>query len=321
IQKVSKINPVQLKQDHIDVWYKLWNTGLTISVSKATGAINGDKINATIYYVLSNVRSLSSEVNTTHAKKNEVTKQLENVEGCFGGYHHTFQALNLWGSLTSFSEISTIVQFWLLTLEKRGCHKLISTGADGVMQAMVLSFGGFRFSAHHLEFNIHPKFLHRDYFFRRIGYGSQTFINISVTLQENNKAILGVTLDKSDKSYYACDGGCIDDPVQLGNSITYFPVKLTEPVTAILFITSDRRHMELIKHTLHVKEIAEAPAHEHHIIALHRHGHHLGGLPTLFWASVIFLIIIFHLFLCKLVYNEYYGKQDKYRNRYGKSYT
>jgi hypothetical protein len=62
-----------------------------------------------------------------------------------------------------------------------------------------------------------------------------------------------------------------------------------------------------------------APAHEHHVIALHKHGHHLGGLPTLFWVSICFLIVTFHLFLFKLIYNEYCGQQqDKYRTRYGK---
>ena len=41
------------------------------------------------------------------------------------------------------------------------------------------------------------------------------------------------------------------------SSPTFFPVKLTEPITAILYITSDKRHMELFKQTLHVKEVAE----------------------------------------------------------------
>ena len=58
-----------------------------------------------------------------------------------------------------------------------------------------------------------------------------------------------------------------------------------------------------------------APAHEHHVIALHRHGHHYGGLPTLFWVSIGILIFIFHLFLFKLIFNEYcnYG-DNKYRS-------
>lgn len=50
-----------------------------------------------------------------------------------------------------------------------------------------------------------------------------------------------------------------------------------------------------------------APAHEQHVIALHKHGHALGGLPALFWATFSLLIILFHLFLFKLIYNEYCG--------------
>lgn len=48
----------------------------------------------------------------------------------------------------------------------QGCHNLIKAGALGIAQAMVLSFGNFRFSNQHLEFNMHPKFLHRDFHFR-----------------------------------------------------------------------------------------------------------------------------------------------------------
>ena len=36
-----------------------------------------------------------------------------------------------------------------------------------------------------------------------------------------------------------------------------FPVKLTDPVTPILYVTSDKQHMEELKHAIHVREIAE----------------------------------------------------------------
>ena len=39
------------------------------------------------------------------------------------------------------------------------------------------------------------------------------------------------------RDYYACDAGCLDPPVQLGLQPVKFPVKLTEPLTAILYIT------------------------------------------------------------------------------------
>ena len=47
-----------------------------------------------------------------------------------------------------------------------------------------------------------------------------------------------------------------------------------------------------------------APPHAHDVLALHRHGHKLGGLPVIFWIALAFLIIIFHLFLLKIVLNE-----------------
>ncbi len=47
-----------------------------------------------------------------------------------------------------------------------------------------------------------------------------------------------------------------------------------------------------------------APPHAHDILALHRHGHKLGGLPIIFWIALAFLIVIFHLFLLKIVLNE-----------------
>jgi hypothetical protein len=47
-----------------------------------------------------------------------------------------------------------------------------------------------------------------------------------------------------------------------------------------------------------------APPHAHDVLALHRHGHKLGGLPIIFWITLAFLILIFHLFLLKIVLNE-----------------
>lgn len=70
--------------------------------------------------------------------------------------------------MKTVDELNSLVSSWLLTLEKQGCHNLIKAGASGAIQAMVLSFGGFRFSNQHLEFNIHPKYLHRDYFYRYV---------------------------------------------------------------------------------------------------------------------------------------------------------
>lgn len=305
------------RKQHTKVWNSLWQTGFYISQSKAENALNGDKINATIYVVLSHNRAYEFEESITPQRKNQIAHELTYAEGCYDSYH-TLQAENLWKDMQSLEEANKVVQSWMLTLEKQGCHNLIRAGASGIIQSMVLSFGGFRFSNQHLEFNIHPKFLHRDFTFRRLNYGNMTHVNVTVTVREDNKAEIEVALDRSDRNYYACDGGCLDTPVQLGPEKKTFPVKLTEPLTSILYITSDKQHMEDLRHAIHVKEIVEAPAHEHHVIFLHKHGSNLGGLPTFFWIAICAIIVIFHVFLCKLIVKEYCEPPEIKRYRYSK---
>lgn len=305
------------RKQHIQVWQSLWSTGFEISSSLAEDSVNGDRINATIYAVLSQVRTYEYEATVTPQIKSDIAKTLTYVEGCYDSYH-TLQAANLWKDMNSVDELNSLVSSWILTLEKQGCHNLLRAGASGVVQAMVLSLGGFRFSNQHLELNIHPKYLHRDYMYRRINYGNMTHINVSVSVTDDNKAVLYVALDRSNGQYFACDAGCLDDPVPLSQEKKMFPVKLTEPLTAILYIASDKEHIEELHHAIHVKEVVEAPAHEHHVIALHKHGHHLGGLPTLFWISICAVIIVFHVFLCKLIVKEYCEPPDKMRYRYSK---
>ncbi|XP_066584652.1 uncharacterized protein KIAA2013 homolog [Prorops nasuta] len=296
-----------LKDEHVNLWQSYWNTGLRISDSKAEGAINGHKINSTMYYVLSQV---------SHGVL-DVEKNVAKNEGCYRG-HHTLDAPRLWKDTSTIEGVNEIVQAWLVTLEKQGCHHLMTGGPAAVQQALVLSLGGLKFNNQDLEFNIDPQYLHRDYLFRRISYGNMTHLNISVKVGDDNRAILGVALDKSDSVYFGCDAGCLDAPVPLTQSYTNFPVKLTKPLTAILYITSDHQHMQELRNALHVHEVDDAPAHDHHVMALHKHGHQLGGLPTFFWVSICFLIVVFHLFLCKLILSEYHGHQDRQRVRYNK---
>lgn len=300
----------RLREDHSKVWQELWASGFGISHSKAENALNGDLINATIYRVLSQAPAPLYHVSTSEEQRNSILRDIAYAEGCYGG-HQTLQAEKLWSRLNTIEDINNVVGLWMVTLEKQGCHQLVRAGANGIMQAMILSFGGLRFKNQHLEFTTHPRDLHRDYYFRRVSYGNATHLNLSVVVQEEDyKAVIHAALDRSDRNYYACDAGCLDPPVELKPERQTFPVKLTHPLTALLYITSDRAHMEELKHTIHVSEIALAPAHEHHVIAMHRHGHKWGGLPTIFWLTIIALIVIFHLFLIKLVINEYCGGGD-----------
>ncbi|KAK8389936.1 hypothetical protein O3P69_012861 [Scylla paramamosain] len=248
------------------VWQELWSSGFSISHSKAENALNGDLINATIYHVLSQAPAPLYQVSTSEEQRNSIMRDIAYAEGCYGG-HQTLQAEKLWSTLNTIEDVNTVVGLWMVTLEKQGCHQLVRAGANGIMQAMILSFGGLRFKNQHLEFTTHPRDLHRDYYFRRVSYGNATHLNLSVVVQEEDyKAVIHAALDRSDRNYYACDAGCLDPPVELKPERQTFPVKLTHPLTALLYITSDRAHMEELKDTIHVREIALAPAHEHHVI-------------------------------------------------------
>lgn len=106
------------RKQHIEVWNNLWDTGFHISTSLAENVINGDQINATIYAVLSHVRSYEFETNSSDQFKNDIIKSLSYAEGCYDSYH-TLQAGNLWKDMNNIQELNILVQSWLLTLEKQ----------------------------------------------------------------------------------------------------------------------------------------------------------------------------------------------------------
>ena len=176
------------------------------------------------------------------------------------------------------------------------------------MQSMILSLGGLRFTNHHLDLNLNPRQLHRDYSFRRVNYANLSFITIEIEVGTDNHALLYATLNEliePGQRFFACDAGCIDPSIELVlNERKMFPVKLTNPLTPILYISSEKKYIDGLKHAVHVEEIDIAPAQDVNSIAIHKHGHQMAGLATLFWTLFVILIIVFHLFLIKLVYRE-----------------
>ncbi|ESO12191.1 hypothetical protein HELRODRAFT_158654 [Helobdella robusta] len=131
----------------------------------------------------------------------------------------------MWMNPLYVDDVIKLVRMWMVTLKKQGCGKMIQAGAEGVLQAMMLSIGALRFSDNHLELTSHPSDLHRDFFFRRINYGQNTHLNISIRVGLNNKAMLYVTLDRNNESYYACDAGCLDAPVHLRGLFNIRPLQ------------------------------------------------------------------------------------------------
>lgn len=79
---------------------------------------SGDRINATIYAVLSQLRSYEYETTVKPQLKSDIARTLNYVEGCYDSYH-TLQAENLWKDMRSVEELNSLVSSWLLTLEKQ----------------------------------------------------------------------------------------------------------------------------------------------------------------------------------------------------------
>ena len=67
--------------------FQLWNSGFGISLSLASGALNGDKINATMYYVLSQTRSLIFEIACPQDEKTKLEKLLYYPDRCYAEHH------------------------------------------------------------------------------------------------------------------------------------------------------------------------------------------------------------------------------------------
>lgn len=85
-----------IEKTHIDIWEKLWSTGFSISVSKASGVLNGDLINATMYNVLSSVRAPLYEISSSPDILSKVSNSLSYVEGCYGANHDTLYVFSVY---------------------------------------------------------------------------------------------------------------------------------------------------------------------------------------------------------------------------------
>uniref|UniRef100_A0A3P9I434 Si:dkeyp-104h9.5 n=1 Tax=Oryzias latipes TaxID=8090 RepID=A0A3P9I434_ORYLA len=291
--------------DHQQAWADLFISGVEMRKITDSHTPSSHTVNTTLYYILCSSWAplLDQQLNKDeHAR---LESSLNYADHCFSG-HATMHAENLWPArVSSTAQILQLVTLWTLTLQKRGCKVLVAAGAHGVMQGMVLSFGGLQFTENHLQFQADPDVLHNSYALRGIHY-NRDLINLAVLLDVEGKPFLHVSVKQQEQpvKLYACEAGCLNEPVELTSEVKghTFPVMVTQPITPLLYISTDLRHLQDLRHTLHLKAIL---AHEEHM------ANRYPGLPFLFWFSVASLITLFHLFLFKLIYNEYCGPGAK----------
>lgn len=274
---------------------------------------SGLTVNLTLYYMLSCSPAPLLSPSLSHRERDQMEATLNYEDHCFSG-HATMHAENLWpGQLSSVQQILQLADLWKLTLQKRGCKGLVKVGAPGILQGMVLSFGGLQFTENHLQFQADPEVLHNSYALHGIRYKND-HISLAVLADAEGKPYLHVSLESRGQpvKIYACEAGCLHDPVELTSEPGghTFSVMVTQPITPLLYISTDLTHLQDLRHTLHLKAIL---AHDEHMAQQDP------GLPFLFWFSVASLITLFHLFLFKLIYNEYCGPGAKplFRSKVG----
>ncbi|MCJ8735257.1 hypothetical protein PDJAM_G00244720 [Pangasius djambal] len=312
-----------LVQEHQQAWADLFISGKStknvlnvhvsfvfcIEIRKITDAHTPSSrtVNTTLYYILSSSTAPLLESTLSTEERDKLESSLNYADHCFSG-HATMHAENLWlERVSGTASLLQLVNLWTLTLQKRACKALVSAGAHGMMQAVTLSFGGLQFTENHLQFQAEPSVLHNSYSLRGLRYHRDR-ISLSVVADAEGRPSLHVSVKPQDEEkpvkLYACEAGCINEPVELTSEPRghVFPVLVTQPLTPLLYISTDLRHLQDLRHTLHVKAIL---AHDEHMAKQDP------GLPFLFWFSVASLVALFHLFLFKLIYNEYCGPGAK----------
>ncbi|XP_034731723.1 uncharacterized protein KIAA2013 homolog [Etheostoma cragini] len=303
--ELLRANVDELVVDHQQAWVDLFISGIEMRKITDSHTPSSRTVNTTLYYILSSSWAPLLDRSLTGEERVRLESSLNYADHCFSG-HATMHAENLWPErVSSAAQILQLVTLWTLTLQKRGCKALVAAGAHGAVQGAALSFGGLQFTENHLQFQADPDVLHNSYALRGIHY-NQDLINLAVLLDAVGKPFLHVSVKQQEKpvKLYACEAGCLNEPVELTSETKghTFPVMVTQPITPLLYISTDLRHLQDLRHTLHLKAIL---AHEDHM------ANRYPGLPFLFWFSVASLITLFHLFLFKLIYNEYCGPGAK----------
>ncbi|XP_055515225.1 uncharacterized protein KIAA2013 homolog [Leucoraja erinacea] len=305
MSELLKLGAEELYQEHRKVWGDLINSGVEMKKIMDAHTPSSVIVNKTLFYVLSTSPAPLLDPQNGAEEREKLEASLNYADHCFTG-HATMHAENLWPArIADVAHLLQLSNLWRLTLQKRGCKTLVGAGAHGMMQGMVMSFGGLQFTENHLQFQADPSVLHNSYLLRGIHY-NKDLINLAVLLDGDEKPFLHVSVKPQEKQVklYGCEAGCMNDPVELTAELKghTFPVMVTRPITPLLYISTDLTHLQALRHTLHLKAIL---AHEDHMAEQYP------GLPFLFWFSVASLITLFHLFLFKLIYNEYCGPGAK----------
>jgi len=300
IESVLDMSLSKLLDEHETAWKELLHTGIHLDpVDPDPHHIMPTSyyVNATVYALMSTSISVNSErLILSEAKRPE--SPLLIPEYCYNA-NPTLHSNSLWKNPKTISQAVALRDAWKLTLQNHGCSGLVNEGAEGLLQAVVLSFAGLQFTSEHLALGTDAEVLHNEIGLSNIRYRNST-VDIFLKKQgDEDLPEIYVTrreLKKYAESLFACEAGCIMKLEQLGSSETKFPIFLTSPPTPILYISHLKEHLELLQHTLHVRE---SLSHQEH------YEKHYNKSFAYFWWCFGIGFLIFHCILIRIICKEY----------------
>lgn len=308
----------EVEMDHLNIWSEnIWNSHLMVEPTVAVNSeeddddeedkmvLNTELGMITIYYLLSSVPAYFVLPSTTKQMKKEMLQELQRPTSCFNG-QPTIHEVDLWKGLQKEADLNDLLSHWMHVLYKHGCSGLLRAGTQGINQAVMLSFLGGQFADKELSFHADPSYFEGQYHFHNLLINT-TFVDIEIDPRLNKQTIqVRVVSSHAQKKeplkLYACEAGCASDPKELQPQHQTFELRWTEPSTPFLYISHSKEHLISLRKIIHInksKRLDEIPPKSESGKGEPFH------IPVFFWIAIFSMIILFHMFLIKLIYNEY----------------
>lgn len=317
------LDMVEVEMEHLNIWSEnIWNSYLMVEPSQTVKSEEEDTDDdddddddktvlstelgmTTVYYLLSSVPAYFVLPTTSKQKKKEMLLELQKPTSCFNG-QPTFHDMGLWKGLQKETDFNELFSHWMHVLYKHGCGGLLKAGTQGVNQAVMLSFLGGQFADKELSFHADPSYFEGQYYFHNLLINT-TFVDIAIDPRLNKQTVqIRVVSSHGHKKepvkLYACEAGCASDPKELQSQYQTLELRWTEPSTPFLYISHSKEHLISLRKIIHInksKRLDEIPPKSESGKSEPFH------IPIFFWIAIVSMIVLFHMFLIKLIYNEY----------------
>jgi len=169
-----------------------------------------------------------------------------------------------------------------------------------------------------LELDTDPDLLHNSFSLHSVFYDNVT-LDISV-VAAGERVLLGKESDEkvnyesllkvkshgnSLGSMFICGAGCSEDMITelKPDEEVEIAIFITQPVTPIVYFSKSKTHLAELGSTLHVKNILDHASHLENKRKQSKNERRRVG--AFLWISIICVIVLFHVFLVRLIFSEY----------------